>query len=241
MAAAAFDTATFLVNLPLFRELEPEQRERIAQDTRQVRATRGDVLFHRGEPTPGMYVIVYGQVKLSFVSASGAEKVVDFLGAGESFGEAVMFLDAPAVVTAVVLKDSLLLYIPKETVFDGIETTPGFARRMLAGLSRRLHQLVSDVEQLSTNSGTQRVIGFLLRDVPDTGQRTPTGSLDIDLPVAKGVIASRLNLTQEHFSRILHDLSEAGLIEVNGRRIHVTDIDRLRTHLSGAPSPGSGR
>jgi CRP-like cAMP-binding protein len=49
--------------------------------------------------------------------------------------------------------------------------------------------------------------------------------------VAKGVIASRLNLTQEHFSRILHDLAALGLIEVQGRRIRVLDLERLRRHV----------
>jgi CRP-like cAMP-binding protein len=42
------------------------------------------------------------------------------------------------------------------------------------------------------------------------------------------VIASRLNMTPEHFSRILHDLSSAGLIEVNGRAVRIPDLERLR-------------
>jgi hypothetical protein len=52
----------------------------------------------------------------------------------------------------------------------------------------------------------------------------------VTLPTNKGVIASRLNLTQEHFSRILHELSEKGLIVVEGRRIHIPDVEKLRMH-----------
>jgi hypothetical protein len=98
---------------------------------------------------------------------------------------------------------------------------------------RELGPLVADVEAYSTRSGTERLIGFLLRDclaAGEDGEPVPEGSLDIELPVAKGIIASRLNLTQEHLSRILHDLSSLGLIEVHGRRIHVRDVDRLRRH-----------
>ena len=54
--------------------------------------------------------------------------------------------------------------------------------------------------------------------------------LTVTLPTNKGIIASRLNLTQEHFSRILHELTELGLIVVEGRKIHIPDIDRLRAH-----------
>ncbi len=230
--AAVLHAENFLANLALFRELTAEQRARIADSTRQVRVARGDVLFRRGDPAAGMYVIVFGQIKLSFVSSTGVEKVVEILDQGQSFGEAVMFLDLPHVVTAQALADGLLLFVPKETVFESIDRDPVFARRLLGGLSRRLHQLIADVESYSTRSGTERVIGFLLRDCAAADTPDGAGSVEIQLPVAKGIIASRLNLTQEHFSRILHDLTSLGLIEVKGRRILVRDLERLRRHAS---------
>ena len=55
-------------------------------------------------------------------------------------------------------------------------------------------------------------------------------TLSVTLPTNKGIIASRLNLTQEHFSRILHELSEKGLILVKGRKITIPDIEKLRTY-----------
>lgn len=236
MAVSGLNAENFIARLPLFKEVSEAQRARIAERTVQLRPARGEVLFHRGDPAAGAYIVVYGQIKLSFVSSTGVEKVIEILNQGQSFGEAVMFLDAPHVVTAQALADSLLLLIPKEAVFESIDRDPGFARRMLAGLSRRLHQLVADVESYSTRSGTERLIGYLLRDCgieapPDScATDLPAGPIDIELPVAKGIIASRLNLTQEHLSRILHDLSALGLIEVRGRRIRIVDLQRLRQH-----------
>jgi CRP-like cAMP-binding protein len=52
----------------------------------------------------------------------------------------------------------------------------------------------------------------------------------VDLSVAKSVIASRLNLTQEHFSRILHELSALELIKVEGRRLRIPDLESLARH-----------
>jgi len=234
MSSPAPSAEAFIANLPLFRELSSEQRARIAAGARMLRLARGETLFRRGDPAAGAYVVCYGRVKLSFVSPTGGEKVIEIVEQGQSFGEAVMFLDAPHVVGAQALADSLLLLVPKEAIFENIDRDPLFARRMLSGLSRRLHQLVADVEAYSTRSGTERLIGFLLRDCigagAEDGSAEPQGSIDVELPVAKGVIASRLNLTQEHLSRILHDLSALGLIEVHGRRIHVCDVERLRRH-----------
>jgi CRP-like cAMP-binding protein len=113
-------------------------------------------------------------------------------------------------------------------VFDEIERDPGFARKMLAGMSKRLHSLISDVESYSLQSGTQRLVGYLLRDdLEHSGDGT---AYVVMLPTSKAVVASRLNVTPEHLSRILHDLTSAGLIEVNGREVTIVDVDGLRAH-----------
>jgi CRP-like cAMP-binding protein len=226
--AAPIRIQEFLKNVPLFRELTDAELDRIAAGTAQVRAPAGTILFRRGEPCSGFHVIVYGQVKLAFGAADGAEKVVEILGPGASFGEAVMFLEKPYVVFAETLADSLLLAIGKAGVFAELERNPRFARKMLGGLALRLHGLVHDLEAYTLRSGTQRVIGYLLRDYSEEGEpRTP---VEVALGTSKGVLASRLNITREHFSRILHDLSGAGLIEVHGRIIRILDPERLRAY-----------
>ena len=228
MPAAPIRIQEFLKNVPLFRELTDAELDRIAAGTAQVRAPAGTILFRRGEPCAGFHVIVYGQVKLAFGAADGAEKVVEILGPGSSFGEAVMFLEKPYVVFAETLADSLLLAIGKAGVFAELERNPRFARKMLGGLALRLHGLVHDLEAYTLRSGTQRVIGYLLRDYSEEGE--PRAAVEVALATSKGVLASRLNITREHFSRILHDLSGAGLIEVHGRIIRILDPERLRAY-----------
>nr|ACF98059.1 putative cyclic nucleotide-binding domain protein [uncultured bacterium 888] len=213
-------------NLPLFSDLRREDIERIAAGTTTLRAEKGETLFRRGDPCNGFHVVVYGQVKLGFTSAQGAEKVVEIIGPQQSFGEALMFLERPYIVSAQTLADSLLLHVAKAAVFREIEADPLFARRMLAGLSRRLHGLVSDVESYSLRSGAQRVIGYLLRE--DVEHNVAGRVIELTLPTTKNIIASRLNLTPEHFSRVLHELTVARLIEVDGRTVRILDVDRLR-------------
>jgi CRP-like cAMP-binding protein len=97
---------------------------------------------------------------------------------------------------------------------------------MLAGISRRLHGLVHDVEAYALHSGMQRVIGYLLREqvVEDCVLQEP---VTVSLPVSKATIASRLSLTPEYFSRVLHELEGAGLIEIDRREIRILDVQRL--------------
>jgi CRP-like cAMP-binding protein len=228
MSESKVDVRGVLTRLPLFRQLSVDEIDSLARGTREQKVAKNEFLFQKGDPSHGFFVIAHGQIKLAFPSPQGAEKVVEIIGAGQSFGEAVMFMEKPFPVYAQALADSLLLHIAKPVIFLAIEHDPALARKMLAGLSIRLHGLIQDVEAYSLRSGTQRLIGFLLEQ-PRTA--TDRGA-EIALPASKNVIASRLNLTPETLSRILHALTERGLIDVHGRVIVAHDIERLRNFES---------
>ena len=218
-------TQAFLANLPMFSEMDTAELDRIAAATVPLYFEKGQSVAQCGDPCTGFHVVVYGQVKLGFTSPQGVEKVVEIIRPGQSFGEALMFLDQPYIVFAQALADSMLLHVAKHAVFAELGHDPLFARRMLSGLSRRLHGLVRDVEAYTLRSGQERVIGYLLGDVPDSANG---GAAEVHLTPGKSVIASRLNMTPEHFSRILHELAAAGLILVNGRSVRIPDLERLR-------------
>ena len=222
----SFGTMDFLRNLPLFRELDPSQLEAIAAATTEQRVAVGAALFRPGDPCDGMHVIVVGRVKLALLAPAGAEKVIEILGPGQSFGEAVMFIGRPYNLNAEALADSLLLHIQKHAILDAVGRNPDFARRMLNELSQRQCRLVADIESYTLKSATERVTGYLLAALAD--HNSPGQPADVLLSASKSVLASRLNITREHFSRILHELSQAGLIRVSGRNIHVLDPAGLR-------------
>ncbi len=215
-------TQAFLAKLPLFSEMREAELDRIAAATLPCHVAKGEAVFQRGDPCTGFHLVVYGQVKLGFTSPQGVEKVVEIIRTGQSFGEALMFLGEPYIVFAQALEDSLLLHVARQAMFEELERDPGFARRMLSGLSRRLHGLVRDVEAYSLRSGTERVIGYLLAELPEDAAA-------VELSPGKSVIASRLSMTPEHFSRILHDLAAAGGIAVEGRTVRILDLARLRS------------
>jgi CRP-like cAMP-binding protein len=225
--APEIKTRAFLANLPMFSELGSAELDRIAAATVPLYFDKGQAIVQCGDPCTGFHVVVYGEVKLAFTSPQGVEKVVEIVRPGQSFGEALMFLDKPYIVFAQTLADSMLLHVAKHAVLQELGPNP-FGRRMVAGLARRLHGLVRDVEAYSLRSSQERLIGYLLAELPEDAVK---GEAKVRLTSGKSVLASRLNMTPEHFSRILHDLAASGLIEVEGRSIRVPDIARLRGGL----------
>ena len=215
------DIPSLLRRIPLFSELSEADIQLVARYTRERQVARGEVLFQRGDLPHGFYFVVSGQVKLAFSSSQGTEKVVEIIGPMQSFGEAVMFMNHPYPVFAEALSETLLVHVGQAVVSELIDQDSTFARKLLAGMAIRLHGLIQDVETYSLRSSTQRVIGYLLQ-VADND-----APCEIALPTSKQVIASRLNLTPETLSRIFHDLSDAGLITVQGKRVSLHDPVRL--------------
>jgi CRP-like cAMP-binding protein len=232
MDLSQFDLPRYLSMLPLFQEMEAGELQRLAQGSRLRKLARGDNVFTFGERCNEFHVTVSGQVKLFAISPAGQEKIIEIVGPGNSFAEALMFTDKPYFINAQALTDTLLLSVSKQAVVQEIEQDPRFCMRMLAGLSRRLHGLVNDVQAYALHSGLERVIGYLVRDLPEPhAQASSSGRPQrVTLPVSKAVIASRLSMTPEYFSRVLHELEAKGLIVIDKRDIHIPDPQRLTQH-----------
>lgn len=222
------DIHHLLMALPLFSNLAPHEHERIAQGCRPKQLSKGDLFFRAGEPCEAFHVVVSGQIKLFVASPGGQEKVIEIIDPGHSFGEAMVFLGRPHVVNAQALMDTLLICVSKQAMLAEVQRDPEFSLRMLAGISRRLHGLIQDVKGYALHNGMQRLIGYLLRDVEDVADGSPAQMcITVNLPASKATIASRLSLTPEYFSRVLHELEAQGLIQIDKRQIRIPDVPRL--------------
>lgn len=227
MDTAALPLHRMLPRLPLFDGMSAAALERLTAGATWVNAPSRTVIFKQGDASRGVYIVVSGQVKLALQGAQGAEQVVELVGPGGVFGEIALFLNGPHIVMAEPLADTQLVHIVKANVLAELERSPEFMRGMVAILSRRLQHLLNALENCTLRSGTERVIDYLLNRLPPGAVN---GHAILTLPAKKGIIASQLNLTHEHFSRLLRELVTEALIEVEGRRVRILDVDRLRAY-----------
>jgi CRP-like cAMP-binding protein len=222
--------AAVLVGLPLFARLSPERIGRIAPRVRRRCLSRTEVVFHKGDEAQGLFAVVEGHVKLALLSTTGNEKVVELVGPGQCFGEVALLTGASYPFLAQAVRDVVLLFIPKDVVFELLEHVPEFARCMLTSLAGRMQTLLQDVETFTQLTSARRVVGYLHQLCQDTEH--DGDSVAITLPTSKQIVASRLNVAPETFSRILHELTEAKLIAVQGRQIHVASRERLNSYCA---------
>jgi len=207
-----------LSEFSMFSELQSAQIEQLASGTRLLEVARGSVLFDRGDKAHGFYLLLEGQVKLAVTSPQGDEKVIGLIQPGQSFGEAVLFLERSFPVYAQATSDSKVLLITRDAIFNILDNDATVVRRMLLAYLHVI-AIVNDIESISLQNSTQRLIGYLLQISADS-----PNPARVRLPASKLTIASLLNITPETLSRIMLRLQNAGLIEVNGKEIVITNV-----------------
>lgn len=210
----------------LFSALSQEDLAQVAATAEVLPLRRGDVLFRQGEKASRFFLVRFGRIKLYRLSPAGQEKVVDIVGPGRSFAEAVMFMRGNAYpVCAEAIGDAEVVAIDSGTFRETLGHSFDTCSRLMANMSAHLHELVSEVEGLCLHNATFRVVSYLLQDT--RAQET----VHLDLP--KHVLAGRLSIKPETLSRILGSLREEGLIEVRGQDIVLLDRSALRRRLQG--------
>ncbi|WP_153146951.1 Crp/Fnr family transcriptional regulator [Dechloromonas sp. H13] len=242
------DLPEFLRGIEPYAALEDAAFGRLVAAARLVHVERGETLFEQGDACRGVHVVAAGRIKLSFCSPHGAEKVVGIVSAGQGIGEASMSIGRSHQLHAEALSDTTLVFLPQHVLIECVESDRKFACRMMKRIAEKFHRLLVDVESSSLLSGAERIVDFLIREI-DLGPARGQAAV-IELSLSKSIIASQLNLTQEHFSRLLRQLSEHGMIVVDGRQISVPDVGRLRRYRDsgaghcvnrGTRSAGRGR
>lgn len=185
------------------------------------RLSAGASLFHQGDRAERFYFLFSGQVKLHRVVCDGQEKLVEVIRAGESFAEALLFTGTPNYpVSATALKSTLTASLHGPQYRRLLEEHPSICLDILATLSVRLHQRMNEIDTLTLANASHRVMRFLAQ-----AQEQNSGVVTLDVP--KRLIASKLGIQPETFSRILHRLIDAGVISVQRRRIEIIDSDGL--------------
>jgi len=212
--------------LYLFASFDPEQLQEMLHSTRVIRLAEGERLFDIGQPVDRFFFLRSGQVKLFRVSAEGDEKVIEIVRPRQTFAEAAMFLEKMQgyPVNAEAVEASELLGFDCTTMLTILRGSVDCCFRLMANMSQRLHKQISEVDKLTLHNATFRLVSYLLQQVPEGVVESP----ELQLTSPKNVIASRLSIKPETFSRILGRLAKQGLIESHGNNLVLRDVQGLR-------------
>ncbi len=224
--------ASSLRRVAIFKGLPEEDLRRIAGYATRQSLEKGEILFEEGGEVRGFYIVTKGLIKAYRIGESGREQLIHLVHPDESFAEpAIAGLPGYPAHTKALEKTDVIL-VPAAEFLDHLRAQPDLSLRILASLSRHLHELVTTIENYKLRDVETRLLHWLIHRCPE-GEASAT----IRLAISKGTLAAELGTRQETLSRILAKLRDSGEIGVDGRQIEIPDTGKLRRLFANQLNP----
>ncbi|MCU0546889.1 MAG: Crp/Fnr family transcriptional regulator [Oscillatoriaceae cyanobacterium Prado104] len=221
----------FLSQTMIFQDLPIDQLAEVANLASDRSYTKGEIIFHQGEPGIGFFVVRSGRVKVFKISADGKEQILHVFAGGDHFAE-VPALDGQCFpATAAAIEKSEILFFPRQSFLQLLEQQPTLAINLLKSFARHLRLFSHLVDNLALREVPGRLASYLLSLSEGAGNAE---TVELDLP--KGQLASRLGTVPETLSRVFAKLKRDGLIEMDGSKVKLLDFKRLNLLAAGGSS-----
>lgn len=188
---------------------------------------QGEFAFQEGDTTLGMYIVIEGLIKLLRYSNDGREMVLHIAEPGDCFAEAAAFLDHYPANALAAVKSKVLVF-PKNELISLAKSNAKFSFFLMQSMAKWLKMLVAKIEELTLNDGTSRIARYLLSNMDDRRSVVGETGLTVSLQIKKLELAALLNMQLPSLSRIMKNLKNQGVIDVQGRNIKILNSQELK-------------
>lgn len=225
------DKLGFMRRVNLFEQMGEAEVEQISRELK-MRHCRAHQTVFEGSPDR-VYLLKAGRVRLYHLSADGEDVTTDLLEPGHLFGLSALFGSSSEDLSAEALEDSYVCEAGAQDFMGILARHPLMMAKVMMAMAKQMFRLERTIESLAREPVDSRVARLLL-ELMGSGEKLREGWL---LPVmTREDIAKICITTRESVSRTLSGWSEAGIVELRGRRILLPDPERLRAlvHISDA-------
>jgi len=182
-------------------------------------------LFIQGAVANHFYLLITGKVNLYRLSPDGLVKVIDVINPGQAFAEALMFIDKHKYpVSAVAIGNCKVIAIPSQGYKNMLSKSPESAFRLMGNMAIKLHQRINEIENLTLQNTRHRLGNYL------SGLARDPSALQAEfcLPMEKRLIASKLGMQPETFSRVFKEMRDHNILSNCGKQVRGHDMQALR-------------
>ena len=209
---------------PLFRNLTPEEFEKINLDKVCNQHKRGDVIYHEGNRINGCYCINRGILKIYKTGIDGKEQIIMFGKRGDIIGYRSILSNELACTTAKVIEDAVLCFIPGDTLIELVKSNGNFSMGLMKLACQELGDANTYITEIAQKTVRERLAEILIH-LKDLFGLDENNVLQISL--TREELANIVGTATESVIRLLSEFKSDNLIELNGRKIKILDVQGL--------------
>lgn len=186
---------------------------------------KGELIFEEGETVNGVFCVRDGVCKMTKLSPNGKDQIVKLAKKGELLGQRSLISDEPANLSAVALEDMQVCFIPKNEILGFFNENNQFSMNVMKTICGDL----KDADDLMVNMAQKTVkerLAYTLLYLENTFGINEDNTLKLQL--SREEIASIIGTATESCIRLLSEFKKLGLIELTGKKISITDKNKLK-------------
>ncbi len=216
-----------LLASPFGRRMGDEICAELFESAELLECPANESLYEEGDQPEGIYLVLDGQLKLTRSGPGYREHIVHLAEAQSMFGEAALFLEHHPV-SAIALQGARIMFFPREAFLACMGHHVELQAYIMGVMANWMSQLIEKIDQLTLCDGAQRLANYLVGLHEKSPYADYMTGAQVELPTRKRDLATMLNMNQPSLSRILRQFQDQELIEVQGRRMILKDLEALR-------------
>lgn len=221
-----------MMAIPMMDAMDPRTGQALLAETVQRRLPRHSWLFHEGDRTDDVYLIVSGLIKLIKTAADGAEAVLAIRGAGDVVGELSAIDARPRLVSAVTMTNSSVLSIGRDRFVEVMHDRPGLTFVLLSNLSGQLRSVSLQALAISSGDAIALVARRLYQLASDSAfeliRSQQRDLVVVDMPVSQRELATWAGVSHRSAVGALGQLRQDEIIATSRLQLQILDMAGLR-------------
>ncbi|MDH5201976.1 MAG: Crp/Fnr family transcriptional regulator [Nitrospirota bacterium] len=194
----------------------------------------GTEIIKQDTPANAVYLVVRGMVKLTRLERDGNEVIAGLRHRHWLIGAPPVLLNKPYSFTAITLTNCVLRCISREGFLTQVKINELFSQHLLRLLSLEIFSHTMKIVLLGSMSARERLSRFLYEMICKLEQSTTLKKpvelhkpIKLNVPLKYKEIAQLIAITPEHFSRMLKEMEEQGIITRDKGHLIVKNPMRL--------------
>lgn len=211
-------------NRSLFHFCHVQESQEINEHKTCALYRKGQVIFHEGANAYGLYCLNAGKVKLFKEAAEGKEQIVRIAVPGDFIGYGAMLADAPYGVTAEVIEDAVICFIPRDVILKLFRENERFSTELVRLLTKTMDETVDKMADIAYKPVLGRMAeALLILHESFKNEQNPDGIIQI----TRDDLAAYVGTVKETAIRVLKEFRDEGLVSTHNHDITINDSKGL--------------
>lgn len=220
-----------LKKIPIFGTLNTSDMEEVKPYLIPAAFKKKEVIFSEGDSSDWLYIVTKGKVKITKLSQSGREIILEIISPMDFFGGVAVMRGFPYPANAVAMDDAEVLKISRSNLMRILDRFPNLMYCMAMNIGDRIKGSHEALKNIAVEKVESRIASLLIKLADKVGSKADN-AVAIDMKLTKQDIADMVGTTVETSIRTMSKFKKLGIVSEKSRKIVIKDVSKLKSLCS---------